>query len=163
MKKSLLLPGLAALVFTGAVLISTVSVSAQETNGQATLVQKIAQKFGLQESEVQTVFDEHREEHHAQMQAHFEERLTQAVNDGKITEAQKQAIIAKHKKLQEAFTSERETMKNMTPEERKATMEKRHDALKAWAEEQGIDLSLFPMVMNGHGGHGMKIKMWADK
>src|SRR5690349_14401657 len=104
MKKQIVVPAL-ALVITGAVLMGTLQVSAQEgadmRDVHTTLVQKIAQKFGLKESDVQTVFDEVRSEKQTEMQARFEEKLTQAVKDGKITEAQKTAIIAKHKEMQQ--------------------------------------------------------------
>ena len=161
MRKTILIPGIVAVVLTGAIVLGTVSVSAQETNGQTTLVQSIAKKFGLAENEVQAVFDEHKEAHHAQMQTRLEERLNQAVTDGKLTEAQKQAIIDKHNELQKNVAANKDVLQEMSPEERRETMQKHHEELKAWAEQEGIDLSLFPMVIKG--GHGMKMRMWAGK
>jgi hypothetical protein len=59
------------------------------------IVQRLAQKFGLQETEVQAVFDEVHQERHQKMKQDMENRLNQAVQEGKITESQKQAILDK--------------------------------------------------------------------
>src|SRR3989344_63264 len=95
-KKTLLIPAV-AIILIGATLFAASQVSAQSGYGYGqTLVQKLAQKLGLGESNVQSALDEIRKENQAERQKLFEERLTQAVNDGKITEAQKQAILKKH-------------------------------------------------------------------
>lgn len=67
------------------------SVSAQETPGQ-TLIQRIAQRFNLDEAEVQKVFEE---EHRALL----EERLNKAVADGKISEKRKQEILSRSEEV----------------------------------------------------------------
>lgn len=67
---------------------------------RTSLIQMLSSKFGLQESEVQSVFNQHRDEMQKNMQAKVEARLTQLVTDGKITEAQKQLILTKHVELQ---------------------------------------------------------------
>ncbi len=60
-----------------------------------TLISRIAQKFNLRESDVEAVFEAVRDEKHEEMKSQRAERLTQAVKDGVITEAQKNALIAK--------------------------------------------------------------------
>ncbi len=160
MKNKILLT-LAAATVLGAGLFTSRQVFAQETeqsagNQMTSLVQRIAQKFNLQESEVQAVFDQERQEHQAQRQAAAEARLTQLVTDGKITEAQKQLIVAKQKELQEKRHSQMDSMKTMTQEERHSAMETERQSLEDWAKQNGIDVQ-YLMMMHGNGkGPGMR-------
>lgn len=119
---------------------------------EGTLVQAIAEKFGLNQAEVQAVFDDQREKHHEVMQQKLEERLNQAVKDGKITEDQKTKILEKHAE----FKQNHESLKDMTPEERRTAMQQKHDELKSWAEAEGIDLS-YLMMGHGMGRHHMEM------
>lgn len=132
-------------------MLGAVSVSAQTSNPTSDIVTKIAQKFGLKEGDVQTVFDEVRTQHFAQNQTRFNEYLAQAVKDGKLTEAQKQVILDKHKDLFEKKPINREAFQSMTPEQRKAAKEKAHADLKAWADANGIDMQY---LFGGIGHHG---------
>jgi hypothetical protein len=78
------------------------------------------------------------------------QRLEKLVKDGKITEAQKTAILAELKALREKYSME--SMKDLTEEERKEKTEEMQAELKAWAEEQGIDeeyVMLQPVGNNG--------------
>jgi len=147
MKKIIALSALA--VVLGAGLLKSGIVFAQG-NGQermSTLVQKIADKFNLNKDEVQAIFDEdkairetemkaEREARRAEMQTKYEERLTQDVTYGKITEEQRKLILAKHKEME----ANRETK-----------MEGNRTELEAWAKENGIDSSY---LMGGFGGRG---------
>ncbi len=116
------------------------------------LIQKLVEKFNLNKDEVQAVFDEERSERQAENQARFEERLSQAVSEGKITEDQKNLILEKHKELQEERANEIEEWKDLSQEERKEKMEQRREEMKSWMEENGIDLDL--MMILGGPGHG---------
>ena len=142
------------LALVGTVLFGAVNTFAQsavsDQNSMSSLVQKIADKFGLNKDEVQAVFDQNRQEHQAQMQTRFEDQLTQAVTDGKITEEQKQLILQKHKELQENRQSKMEEMKDMSVEERRTAMEKERQELENWAKENGIALKY---LMGGFKGH----------
>lgn len=133
------------------------SVSAQSTtntqNPMSPLVQKIAEKFGLNQSDVQAVFDEVRKEKPAKMQANSEAQLSQLVTEGKITEAQKQLILQKRAELDAQRKANKESMQNLSEEERKAKMQEEKAALEAWASENGID-SRYLMQGRGHGGFG---------
>ena len=84
------------------------------------LASRIAEKFGLNESDVEAVMTAVHEEHMQQMQDDREERLNQAVSDGVITEDQKNAILSK---MQE------------NAGERKQNREE----MQAWFQSQGID------------------------
>lgn len=158
MKKRVILP---AILLTGALAAGSLGfsrVSAQEADTYPPIVQKIAERFGLNESDVEDVFDEVHAEHHAEMLANFEDRLSQAVTDGKITEDQKQAILDKH----EEFQAKMDEIKDMPEDERRAAMEQIHEDMKTWADENGIDIPLFAMG-RGPGpedGGGHHMMMW---
>jgi len=123
-KKALIVSVLAA----GILVAGVTAVKADEdTSGYPPIVQRLVEKFGLNEADVKAVFDEERSARQAEMQARHEERLNQAVSDGKITEEQKQAILAKQ--------GEREEM-------------------KAWAESEGIDWEVLQELMGGPGFKG---------
>lgn len=117
--KSKFILAVLATVFFSITVFGISQVNAQGSTGNyPSVIQKLVQKFGLKESDVQTVFDEARQERQSQVQAKFEERLNQWVKDGKLTESQKQAILAKHKELQEKKQNELQNWQNMTPEQR---------------------------------------------
>ncbi|OGH07543.1 MAG: hypothetical protein A2171_01475 [Candidatus Levybacteria bacterium RBG_13_35_9] len=150
MKKKLVFPAI-ALAVLGVSLLGINAASADDvTSPHETIIQKLADKFGLNKDEVQKVFDEARDEHQAQMQTRFEERLAQAVKDGKITEAQKTLILNKHKEMQEEREKNMESWKNLTPDERKSQMETKRTKMQTWAKENGIDMQYFL----GSGGFG---------
>lgn len=162
MNKKLLLP-LITLAIIGVGLVTSTKVFAQNTtmtNHLSNLVDKIAAKFNLNKADVQAVFYQDRKEHQAEMEAKYEERLSQYVTDGKITEAQKALILAKHKELKASRQENRPDLKNMTEEERKAAMEanktkmdEERKALEDWATQNGIDIK-YLMGGFGMGRHG---------
>lgn len=91
----LVIPVVAFVALGGAVYADTTTTN----NGpMSSIVNAIATRFNLNVSDVQQVFDEQ----HAQMQAErqqknqqrFTDRLSQAITDGKITQAQADQILA---------------------------------------------------------------------
>jgi hypothetical protein len=148
--KKILVPVMTLVVGSSIVLGATYVSAQDETKPTDSLVTKIAQKFGLKPEEVQSVFDEHHTEMKAQMKLKFEDRLTQMVSEGKLTEAQKSAIIAKLDELKTERENYKERFKAMSPEERKAELKNKRTELEAWAKEQGIDLSIFGGIFFGH-------------
>jgi len=136
--------GLFALVGYG-----TVRAYSGEPGGYPPVVQKLVERFGLDEDEVKAVFDEQRTEQKQQMQARFEKRLSQFVSDAKITEEQKQTILAKKAEMRGTH----EDCAGLSAEERKQKMEEHKAEMESWAEKNGIDLSLLPMLMGGGPGH----------
>lgn len=136
---------IAFLMIVGAV--SSQALAQSETGGYQSIVQRLAEKFNLNESEVQAVFDEVHAEHQAQMQEMFEARLGEAVANGDLTEDQKNAILDK----KEEMIAFRDSLRDLSPEERKAAFDEKRSELKTWAEEQGIDLNLFHL--DGPHGH----------
>lgn len=158
MKHRTLLLTAATVAVIGGTLLGSTNVFAQSatTDGgpMSPLVQKIADKFGLNKDEVQAVFDESRAEMETQRKAEYETRLTQLVTDGKITEAQKQLIIAKNAELEAGRKAAMDSMKSATDAERKDAMDAMRTSLESWAEDNDIDLQYLMMGHGGPGGHG---------
>ncbi len=159
MNKKIIIPAL-TIVIGGGLLYGASQVAAHgfgSRSGNESVVTRFAEAFGKSEDEVRAVFDQLHEEHQAEMMTTFEERLSQAVADGTLTDAQKQLILDKHEELMADKESSWETYKDMTPQERRAAMQAKHDELEAWAEKNGIDLDFlggFGRKMGMHGGHG---------
>lgn len=151
-KKSLLLVGVFATL--SVVTLAGFSVASASTNG-STLAEKLAQRFNLNKDEVQKVLDQNREEKQTEHRAKFEERLNTAVKDGKLTEDQKTIILAKLDELQKEREQDRDKVKAMSEEERRAFMKQKHDELDAWAQQNNIPRGYLPMGPRGlgHGPH----------
>ncbi|HYH75482.1 MAG TPA: hypothetical protein VD735_06005 [Candidatus Saccharimonadales bacterium] len=142
--------GIAGLTGLG---VASAATSTSGDGGSSSLITKIAEKFNLSESDVQAVFDADRSEREAEREQHMEERLSQAVTDGDLTSAQKEAILAKYKTLQSEREADKDSMQDLTAEERKAAMEAERTALQTWADENDIPNEYLRYVMGG-GGHG---------
>jgi hypothetical protein len=134
LSKRIMLP-MAAIAMLGAAAVGTATVSAA-TNGQpGKLAQKLASTFNLDPAKVQSVIDQNHTDMAQKHQAAYEERLTQAVADGKLTAAQKQAIVDENSKLK----AELDAAKAKTGVERRTAMKPARQAAKDWAKAQGID------------------------
>lgn len=130
-------------------------VGAHGDGSYSSIVDKIAEKFNLNKEEVEEVFEEHREEKHQEMQSKLEEKLNKAVEDGKISEEQKQAIIVKKEEMRGKY----EELKDLSLEERHEAMEEFKEEMNVWAEENDIDLKQFfghkkERYEKGHFGKG---------
>ena len=135
------------------------NASADSSNPRESIIERIASRFNLNKDDVKSVFDEDRKEREEEMEKRFEERLSQAVKDGKITEDQKSLILAKHEELRKERGSDFKDRKNMTPEERRSEAEKHRSEMEAWAKTNNIpDEFVGPSFngrMGGPGGLGM--------
>lgn len=124
-----------------ALLAAGKNVYAQESPF-TTIVERIAQRFNLNQTDVQSVFDEMHEERHAQMHENLETRLSTAVSEGTITEAQKQAILTKF-------------------DEMPANHEQMRAEMEAWMSANGLTQEQLQNIGFGlHGGpfmHGLKM------
>ena len=155
LSKRYLLP-IAAVAVVATATIGAATVSAATGNQPGSLAQKLAGAFHLDATKVQTVIDQNRDEHHASMQAkmdqRYEDRLTKAVKEGKITDAQKTALIAEQKKL----TAELAAGKDMSPTERRDLLKKVKDEATTWAKQNNLDVKwLLPGRAVGMGMHRM--------
>ena len=125
--------------------------SAQSGSNQYTgLIQKIAQTFNLDQNKVQAVFDQYRQEQQASLQQkrqqQIEDRLSQAVQQGKLTNEQKQAILDELAALKSKYNPD--SLKNMTPDQRKQAFQNEQAEIKSWTQSHGIDVSY---LMRGFG------------
>ncbi len=145
-----------AIAIVGASVYGATSALAYTTQ-QNTIVQKIAQKFNLKTEEVQAIFDQERSERQAEMQKRFDEKLTEAVKNGELTENQKKLILEKHAQLKANREAEAASLEGLSPTERRAKMDAKRTELENWAKENGIDLKYFMGGMGKFGGgRGMK-------
>src|SRR5688572_430143 len=116
-KKQFMIAGAVTTLGAATVLgLSTASAATQDRH--TSLADKIATRFNLNKDEVQQFFEEDHASMEAEHQARIEERLTQAVKDGKLTEDQKAKILAKHAELK-AGRPKLDEIKNAEPGERK--------------------------------------------
>lgn len=111
-------------------------VNAQDSNPRDALVIQIAEKFNLDKSDVQAVFDAVMEERLSEMKKKREDRLNQAISDGVITEDQKNALLSKI-------------------EEHRTKRLQNREEMQKWFSEQGIDETKLREYL-GFNGHGHK-------
>ena len=142
-----------AMLASSLVGVATVGVLASggfayaKTGGQDGMAEAIASKFNLKQSEVQQVMDDQHEKRHQQ-------RLTQLVTDGKLTQVQADKLKAKFEELKpkrEAAHKETDATKC------KAAHEAIRAELDQWAKDNGIDLSVLRPAGGLHhkaGPHG---------
>jgi len=164
--KKILIPTIALSIFTVAAVAGAGSAFAGE---HTTIAQKLAERFGLNVSEVQQVFEEQRDERQVKRSVAEEIRLNKLVEVGKITQEQKDLLVNKFEEKRvekeakrEARIQNKEEVKNMTDEERKAQREENKKEMKAereemdkWFEDNGIDQKLFRNGNDHHrGGSG---------
>ncbi len=131
----------------GTVGLSQVAAQIEEGN-YPPIIQNLASAFNVSEDEVHDIFVQTREQERTQ-------RLDQLVEDGTITEDQKNLIIAHQDEMREKIEALRD--QDLTDEERRDKMEELREEGKAWAEENNIPEEAMRM---GRGGKpGMKLGM----
>ena len=140
---------LSAVAIVGAAAIGTTSVFAQANNGQNSLISELAQKLGVDQSKVQTAFDQIKDEHHVNRSRNIENRLNQLVQNGKITSSQKTAIEQKMSDIKNYLNSD--GFKNMSPSDKKQALMQLQTDTKNWAQSQGLDLTQIPLFKIGMG------------
>lgn len=99
-----------------------------------TLVTRISQRFNLNKSDVEAVFDAIHDERQSEMEAKREEKLTQAVKDGVITEDQKNALLVKM-------------------EDHAGQRQERAEEMQKWFSDQGIDHTKLRSYLGFGKGH----------
>ena len=133
---------------------ATTNGNSTNTDPMSSLVQKIAQKFNLKQADVQAVFDSNRADMDKQREADVVSEQAQLVKDGKLTQAQSDAITTKRAELQKERDANRTSDQSKTDTQHRADMEARKTALDNWMKEKGIDTSYAYLLMGGRGGHG---------
>lgn len=154
--KKLLIPVLTVSLIAGGLYAGSKIMAMGWGMGNNTQTADIAQKLGKTTEEVETAFEQMREEHQAEMQSQFEAKLDEAVQSGELTAEQKQLILAKHEELKAKHEAQQQARQQERAE------------LEAWAEQNGIDTQyLFGMgegkgMGRGQGGRGMGRGMMAN-
>ena len=161
-KKIFPVVALSAVAIAGLVGIN--GVLADDNDDPRPLSEKIAEYFNLDVNDVEGFFESEREERQAEMQQVHEERLSKLVEEGKITEEQKQLILDKQAERRAQMEADREPgeMREMTQEEReaeregrRAEAEERRTEMEQWLEDNGISTDLMDELGFGGGfGHG---------
>lgn len=149
-----------AIALAGTVAMGAGVYAAQTPNGiqnrMSGLVTAIATKFNLNPTDVQKVFDDQQALQQSQMQVKRQDqmktRLDKAVKDGKLTQAQEDAIIAKQKEVQDFMA----TLKDKSAADRQTAIKTETAALKQWATDNKIPQQYFMGLGNGSMmGRGM--------
>ncbi len=154
LKKTLLVTGAASTIGLSSVVgmgvVSAQTPTNTNTSGGQGLVDKIATKFNLKTSDVQALFDENKAARQQEMQTRLETRLTTAVDNGKITSAQKDQILAKLREMRSFM----ETLKDKTPAERKTLMQQKRTELEQWAKDNNLSMDYLRPMGGGPKGPG---------
>lgn len=164
-KKYLIYAIMPVIVFATIGTVYATSNTSGTNNPMANLVTAIAQRFNLNVSDVQQVFDEQktqmdaqRTEQRTQMEAQrkqeFTDRINQAVTEGKLTQEQADKILAKKAELE----TQRTNLEGKTQEECRTAMKEQMDSLKQWATDNNIPQGYLPFggfgMGRGYGGPG---------
>ncbi len=127
--------------------------SASSITKPAPLAQEIAQKFNLKQSDVQAVIDQHHGEARGywtqQHEQQYEARLNAEVKAGKLTSAQKDQILAKHKEL----VSFMDSIKGKSNDERRTAMKQKFAEVQQWAKDNKIDPKYLGFGFSGNHGN----------
>jgi len=150
LSKKVLLPvaALSLAVVTGATMGKNVS-AAESSSEFVPMVQALVDKFDLNQSEVEAVMSQYRVTRRVERRQEHEAQLDSAVVAGQITEAQKtelQEMMRKHQ-------AERQEMRDLSPEERRAEANEYRGKMQDWAAANGVNRDDFMLQRSG-GQHG---------
>lgn len=147
----------AVLASLGSYMIAVTPASAQTINkasGFNDLVNAIAQKFNLNQSDVQKVFDDQRAKENTQRDQLQTDRINQAVSDGKLTQDQANKILAKKAELKSQMPALMASLEGKTQAEKQALMKEHKDALTKWANDNNIPLQYLHFLGGEKEGRG---------
>ena len=147
-KKPLLVAGAIATVGLTTVggAVGASAATASDFDPADGLMNRIATHFNLNKDEVAEVFKQDRVAHEEEEKVALQKRLDQAVKDGKLTDSQKDKIMAKVQEMRD------EGPKMMTIKvkdgKHNIAFEQKHDELEAWAKKNNIPME----YLRFHGG-----------
>jgi phosphoketolase len=141
-KQLLTIMAVVGIVGTGSLIGLSHVQAADSLDDYPPMIQKIAETFNLDPEEIENMFDQDREERQ-------EEHLEAMVEEGTLTQEQRDLLEAKHEEMRDA----RDKIRNseLTQEERHEAMQEIHEEMETWAQETGIDLP----HLGPRGGMGM--------
>jgi len=161
-----LISAVALTVLLGSVL--AVSGAKAAETGFLPFHQRFAQRFNLDEQEVENFFQETRKEMGREgweaREEMIEERLSQAVEAGDLTSEEKQYVLGK---LQEIEELKADT--ELSCDDKRETMQGLREEMREWTEENDIPFGLV-MRLGGRGkkagmgmGMGMRLRPMAGE
>lgn len=116
-----------------------------EKAGYPILAERFAEKFNIDVDEVMELLEEFKEERKEDAEERFEDRLERLVDEDKITDTQKEAIIKKKEEL----SSFKEELEDMKVSDARESIKAMREEFRNWIEENDIELrSLFPYREN---------------
>lgn len=125
----------------------------------------VKERVGQYSAEREKARTERQAEHQASRElrmAEFPTRLDEAVENGVLTEAQRDAIVNKHEDMQLTRQQWHEDKSTMSPEERRESAATHRAEMQTWAEENGIPEEFMggnqksPAQHSFGGGNGMR-------
>jgi hypothetical protein len=126
--------GLSLIVLAGILMVKEARADDLDY-GRGRMIEQLSERFNLNEDEVNKTVDEFRQERQNEMQARHEDHLNQAVQDGVITNDQKQALLNEHEEIRQE-------------------REKKWTEMQSWMEESGIDFQALKEYGVGQVGLG---------
>lgn len=107
-------------------------------NPASGLVSAIAQKFNLDQGQLQSFVTSYRQQNR---QNKLQNHLDQLVTQGKITKDQETAILAEISSLKSKYNLN--SLGTMSIQDRRQALTNAHNEFKTWTQSQGINLPLF--------------------
>ncbi len=157
MKKQLMIAGMVSTIglagLAGASLVAAEGATDTTSSPMRGLVSAIAKKFNLQESDVQQVFDDQHSHMEQERETEIKNEITQLVKEGKLTQAQADALNTKRSELQRERDANRSSDQSSSHKDMKTRMEAERTELETWAESNSIDTQYLRYVF-GYGGRG---------
>lgn len=149
--KYLVAGALALAITAGSYGASTVFASSNNQFKGGDLVQRLVDHFNLNQDEVDQVVSQFRDEQQQEREQEVQANLSEAVQNGTITEEQKNLILQKHSEIQNKM----EALRDSDPETRRTQMREVQDEMRQWAAENGIDMSFMRPEREDKGGMRM--------
>jgi polyhydroxyalkanoate synthesis regulator phasin len=134
-KKLLITSAITGLAGVGIITSSVIAATGTSTPSYPPLVQKIADTFHLNPSDVQKVFDQNKQDRQAQHEQKLKDHLDQLVKNGTITQDQEDKIIAKLKDLKQNLKSENRQNRTQNRDDFRAQIQQ-------WLTDNGINVNL---------------------
>jgi flagellar motility protein MotE (MotC chaperone) len=141
MKKRIVLPSIVALSIL-IIALQASNVLTDNLTNYSPIAQKIAEQLDIDAEEAEEVYDEEKDERRAESFAYFADRLDNLVDEGEITEVQREDLLDKHEEIQDAL----EEYQYLSTKEKREKLEAIHGDFANWLKEQDIEEGLITSV-----------------